>query len=117
MDRLKFYRGETTHFTYGPIKDKDGNVADVSGDVVRFMVKRNLDDPDSAEMLAQPNGVTADVATRGASGYADFTLSETVTDIPEGTYVGGAKWEPNGGGNYVLDQLPVECEERVEDVP
>ena len=56
---------------------------------------------------------TADVATAGISGIANFELSETDTDVAHGRYYYQLLWELSSGEEFVLDDSSIQLLERL----
>lgn len=89
----------------------DGIYQDISGDVVRFVLKSSKKDPDSEILI----DVDADVATNGANGYADFTLTDTHTDQTPDKYYYEVIWTLATNEVYVVLQGSIKLLERVLD--
>ena len=105
-----FKPGETKCFSI--LCKIDGVAQDITGDVVTFRMKTARDVTDAAATLVK----AADVATRGATGYADFELAPADTSpIDVQAYFCDAEWELAGGRKYVVLDGTIECEERVSD--
>ena len=109
MPLSDFYRGTNKNFTV--LVKQDGVPIDISSDSVRLVLKAKKSDADASAAI----DVTADVATDGANGNAQFALSDTDTDIATKKYFYEILYNPNGGGEYVVDGGIVRCLEKVAD--
>jgi hypothetical protein len=105
-----FKPGETKCFSV--LLKINGTAQDITGDTVTFRMKTSKSISDANATLTK----AADVATRGASGYADFELTPVDTaQIDVQNYVCDVEWELAGGRKYVAFDGTIECEERVSD--
>jgi hypothetical protein len=105
-----FKPGETK--TFSALCKIGGVAQDITSDTVTFRMKENKSDTDANATLVK----VADVATRGASGYADFELTPVDTSpIEVRNYYCDIEWEIAGGRKYVAFDGTIECEERVSD--
>ena len=108
MALSNFYKGETKKF-YGTITYND-STPDITGDVVTFIMKRNMKDPDSSAVINKNADVSA------GNGRYDVNLTKEDTAINTGAYYYEIVWKRANGEEYVLEQGRVTVKERVEDV-
>ena len=91
--------GETKKIRF--IVKYNGEEIDISGDVIRYMLKDSETDSDSNALVNK----TADVVGQGYHGIADVILTKTETEAEDFTI--GKKyyevvWERSNGDEYVL---------------
>ena len=105
-----FKKGESKNFSV--LCKIDGVAQNISGDTVTFRMKSAKSDTDANAVLSK----AADVVTRGATGYADFTLAPADTAaVSVGNYYCDIEWVLLGGAEYVVFDGTIDCEERVSD--
>lgn len=105
-----FYEGETKKFTVN-ISYK-GTTPDISGDTVKFLLKKQKTDLDQNAKIDK-NG---DVDTNGVNGQALFNLEPTDTAIEPGTYYYELIWTLASGEIYILESGKVNILDRIKDV-
>ena len=107
-----FYVG-TTH-AFSLLLKINAVAQDISGDTVTLRIKENVDDADSAASAT----VVADVATRGATGYADFVIPASATKgLTAKQYQLDVEWVTATGKEYIPLKQTIQLLERVSDVP
>ena len=106
-----FYVG-TTHAFSVLLKINDA-AQDISGDTVTLRIKESITDTDAAAKVT----TVADVATRVASGYADFviTAADTKALTPK-QYQADVEWLTAAGKEYVPLKQTINLLQRVSDV-
>ena len=107
-----FYVG-TTH-AFSLLLKINAVAQDVSGDTVTLRIKESITDSDADAKVT----VTADVATRGADGYADFIIPASATkDLTAKRYQMDVEWVTAAGKEYIPLKQTIQLLERVSDVP
>ena len=105
-----FYEATTKKFDVTIMYN--GSAPDITGDVVKFIVKEDKDNVDGDAII----DVDANVVNNGATGVAEFALSISETGVTPKKYYYDIIWTWSTGEVYVLESDSVTVLERVKDI-